>query len=240
MQNTVRHNLAVWGLVITLAVVLALSAVFVGVAKAIGENPIENYVPVVKLNEGLYTALPITTTSGLTAASIINSGAFTQTGSATFAGNVTLGDASTDTVTVTGEATFSGGTTTFSGVKHFSQSQAFDTATTTVCSLQSPNATSSLLLNGGTGATWSVGSTSAWTATFARATTAFATTTQIGETVAVAAGAQATIVASSTALQAAANAPVFAPNTWLNISMSGGTGTFSPTGNCWATFVTAN
>ena len=54
-------------LVFALVAVVTLSGV--SIADAIGENPLENYVPVVKFNEGLYTALPIQTTSTLTTAS---------------------------------------------------------------------------------------------------------------------------------------------------------------------------
>lgn len=41
---------------------------------AIGTKPIENYVPVVRLNQGLYTKKAITTTSTLTAASLVYTG----------------------------------------------------------------------------------------------------------------------------------------------------------------------
>lgn len=46
---------------------------------AIGSKKIESYVPVVKLNQGLYSALPIQTTSTLSAVGIVNTG--TSTGS---------------------------------------------------------------------------------------------------------------------------------------------------------------
>lgn len=44
---------------------------------AIGNLKLENYVPVVKLNEGTYTKKPIVTTSTITAAGIVNTGTST-------------------------------------------------------------------------------------------------------------------------------------------------------------------
>jgi len=77
---------------------------------AIGTNPIENYVPVVKYNEGIYTALAISTTSDLTVG-----GNLTVTGdlvvdditmdALTVTGNTILGNAVSDTTTVNGVLT---------------------------------------------------------------------------------------------------------------------------------------
>lgn len=53
---------------------------------AIGNLPIENYVPVVKLNKGLFTKLPISTTSTLAV-----TGTSTFTGAITATGGVTGG-----------------------------------------------------------------------------------------------------------------------------------------------------
>lgn len=39
-----------------------------GIFGAIGTNPVENYIPIIKYNEGYYSELPVTTTSDLTAA----------------------------------------------------------------------------------------------------------------------------------------------------------------------------
>lgn len=44
---------------------------------ALGTKKLENYTPVVRLNQGLYTALPIQTTSTLTTTGIINTGTTT-------------------------------------------------------------------------------------------------------------------------------------------------------------------
>lgn len=119
------------------------------------------------------------------------------------------------------------------GVRVYPTGRALSTATTTVCAIQSPNATSTLRW---AGVRFDVSSTTASTITLAKSATAFATTTQIGETVAVAANAQAFVLATSTAAQVIAQTTVFAPNQWFVVSMTGGTGTFSPTGACQATF----
>ncbi len=125
------------------------------------------------------------------------------------------------------------------------QTQAFDTATTTVCSLQAPSATSTLVSGA---ATFDVSSTTATTVTVARATSAFATTTLI-RTEAIGADAQETIPFASSTLAAAGTevvtklaevARIFGPNEWLVVGVQGNVGTFSPTGDCWATWTTAN
>lgn len=110
-------------------------------------------------------------------------------------------------------------------------------ATTTVCAIQSPVATSTLV---GGGVSLSVSSTTASTVTVAKATTAFATTTLL-RTVSVSANAQAQFPLASTTSVASAAAweleqvnLTFAPNTWLVVGMAGGVGTFSPTGTCTA------
>lgn len=120
------------------------------------------------------------------------------------------------------------------GVATFYNRKAFTQASTTVCAVKSPNATSTLVR--GSGVAMRVSSTSASVITIAKSATAYATTTLIGSQIAVAANAQAHVVASTTAAQDAAGAAVFAPNTYLVVSMSGGAGTFSPTGTCHADF----
>lgn len=125
------------------------------------------------------------------------------------------------------------------GVRAFYASHGMTKATTTICSFQSPNATSTLRTavgNGITGANFSVSSTTASRITFAKATTAFATTTIIGSGAEVAANVKAYILASSTAAQQIAGDNIFAPSEWLVVGMQGGTGTFSPTGTCTAVF----
>lgn len=117
------------------------------------------------------------------------------------------------------------------GVRVYPTARALSTATTTVCAIQSPAATSTLRYFG---IKFDVSSTTASIITIAKATTAFATTTQIGTDYNIAANAQGFIQASTS--PAADAATVFAPNTWIVVGMRGGTGTFSPTGACQATF----
>jgi hypothetical protein len=107
--------------------------------------------------------------------------------------------------------------------------QGFASATTTVCAIKSPAATSTLAL--GSGVRLDVSSTTASTVTVAKAATAFATTTPLFSAH-VAANARAAIAATTTT-----NDFVFAPNTWLVVGMAGGIGSFSPSGVCQAKFV---
>lgn len=75
-----------------------------------------------------------------------------------------------------------------------------------------------------------VSSTTAVTARLSKATTAFATTTALGQ-LAVAANGKGTLIASTT-LTAGYTSTIFEPRSWIVFSMQGGTGTFSPTGSC--------
>lgn len=104
-------------------------------------------------------------------------------------------------------------------------------ASTTICALQSPAATSTLLLGS---IKLSVSSTSDSILTLAKAATAYATTTSLG-TSAVGANAQITVLASTT--PTAGQATVFGPNQWFVVGMQGGAGTFSPTGVCEAVWI---
>jgi hypothetical protein len=109
-------------------------------------------------------------------------------------------------------------------------------ASTTVCSIQSPAATSSLLF---AGIEFDVASTSATYVELARATTPYATTTRIGSTYTIAANAQANIVASTTG-SVAGDATIFPPNSYFNVKVSWATAATSasvPRGSCgvmWA------
>ncbi len=120
------------------------------------------------------------------------------------------------------------------GVAKYYNRKPFLTATTTVCAIKSPNATSTLSKD--SGVRMNVSSTTASTVTLAKATTPFATTTLIGSSVVVAANAQADLTASTTAAQDAATVGLFAPNTYFVVGMAGGVGTFSPSGDCHADF----
>ncbi len=111
-------------------------------------------------------------------------------------------------------------------------------ATTTVCAIQSPPATSTLMF---ASLKLSVSSTTASTVTVAKAATAFATSTLMG-TASVSANAQATVVVSTTTPVLTSTIVVdpiitFAPSQYLVFGMAGGTGNFSPTGDCEASWL---
>lgn len=119
------------------------------------------------------------------------------------------------------------------GVTEWKTMAALNTATTTVCAIQAPAATSTLV---GGGVNFTVSSTTATVVTLAKATTAFATTTLINSA-AISANATAAILAASSTISALEQTNrTFAPNTYLVFGMQGGTGTFSPTGHCSAVF----
>lgn len=113
------------------------------------------------------------------------------------------------------------------GVRRCSGQMSPTQATTTICAIQSPAATSTLV---GLGATLTVSSSTASRLVIASSTTAYATTTHFASTD-IAANAQMTLVSTSTRAD-----KVISPNTWFVFSMNGGTGTFSPSGSCFATF----
>lgn len=119
------------------------------------------------------------------------------------------------------------------GVQQYFTRRALAQATTTICAIRSPQATSTL---DHASVRFTVSSTTASIITIAKATTAFATTTIIGNQVSIAANAQATIIATTTSAQVTSQTAVFAPNDWLVIGMQGGIGTMSPTGICQAKF----
>lgn len=124
----------------------------------------------------------------------------------------------------------------FGQLRRWNEKKALNTATTTACAIKSPSATSSLDLKA-TGIRFDVSSTTASVVTIAKATTPFATTTLIGNQYSIGANAQATILASTTATQQVASIDVLAPNTYIVFGIQGGTGTFSPTGQCQASFI---
>lgn len=104
-------------------------------------------------------------------------------------------------------------------------------ATTTICAIQSPAATSTLLT---AGISFTVSTTTTSIVTLAKATTAFATTTLLGSA-SLAANALGTITASSTPF-GLDSVNTFGPSTWFVVGMAGNSGTFSPTGVCQAVF----
>ncbi len=109
--------------------------------------------------------------------------------------------------------------------------QTMAQATTTVCAIQSPNATTTL---GFFSANFTTGTTTASTITMASAKNAFATTTVLGGSLSMAANSQATFIASTTP------GTIYAPLTWFVVGMAGGAGNFSPVGACNASFNSVN
>lgn len=112
--------------------------------------------------------------------------------------------------------------------------KAFTTATTTVCAIKSPSATSTLVFGG---VNFTRSSTTASVVTLAKAATAFATTTALNTLSIAANGQGAQIATSSTATVGVVPAIIFAPNQYFVVGMQGGIGTFSPVGSCTAEFV---
>lgn len=114
------------------------------------------------------------------------------------------------------------------GVRQWAgRTDSLSQATTTVCAIQSPAATSSLLYGS---IKFSVGTTTNTIVHMAKAAGPTATTSSLG-LFALASGAQGQGTASSTGNH------IFSPNTWFVVGMQGGTGTFSPTGTCEAIWV---
>ena len=109
--------------------------------------------------------------------------------------------------------------------------QTMAQATTTVCAIQSPNATTTLAFFS---ANFTTSSTTASLITMASANNAFATTTTLGVSVSIPANGQATIIATTTP------GTIYAPLTWFVVGMAGGTGNFSPVGACNAQFNSVN
>lgn len=125
------------------------------------------------------------------------------------------------------------------GVPIFASAQKPTAATYNFCALQSPAATSSLIMGG---VKLSVSTSTAGSIFFAKATTATASTTQIGTDNAIAANSQVMLIASST-VGSAAQTEVFAPNTYFIVGYKGeaaaGITNLAPQGVCqarWQTF----
>lgn len=123
----------------------------------------------------------------------------------------------------------------FGGVYQWGSSAAsLIQGSSTVCALQAPAATSTLV---GGGVQFTLASTTAVSLDLAKGTTQYATSTKIGSTYTVGASAQATIVASTTG-SVAGDGTIFAPSQWFvvrfnSLSASSGAGN-APTGNCHA------
>jgi hypothetical protein len=125
----------------------------------------------------------------------------------------------------------------FNGIEKYYYRQALRTATTTPCSIKSPAATSTYTYDA---LKITTGTSTATVWTFAKATTAFATTTQLG-VFSLGSGAQGSMVAStspSTGITLIDDTRVLAPNTWLVWGVQGTTisGTSKLLGVCSAEF----
>jgi len=105
------------------------------------------------------------------------------------------------------------------GLCYEPNSKKLKVATTTPCALRSPNATSTLEY---ASANFVLASSSEATIlTIAQAATAYATTTQIGGDVNIAAGAQTSIMASTSPITSTSGL-IFAPEQWLVFGLQGG------------------
>lgn len=108
-------------------------------------------------------------------------------------------------------------------------------ATTTPCSIASPAATTTLAFPATVNFTNSASYANDYQ--LGKATTAFATTTNLGK-ITIAANALGTLVATSTSL----TDNIIAPNSFINLRVSTSTAsaTFAPTGTCTAVFQSVN
>lgn len=120
---------------------------------------------------------------------------------------------------------------TWGGLTTYRANVAFTAATTTVCALQSPVATSTLV---SFSASFSVSSSTATVVTLAKAATPYATTTRLAFG-SISANAQGTLFANATSTDSSVDPiTVFGPSQYAVVGMSGGAGTFSPSGRCTA------
>lgn len=120
----------------------------------------------------------------------------------------------------------------FGGVRRWAGAMDMRAATTTVCAIQSPAATSTLIA-----ATWQItlGTSTAATIDMGTSTTAFATTTNLVAAKSIGSNAQGYATWSS----AGANADdaMMAPNTWVVVKTAGaGLNGYTYTGRCQAQF----
>ena len=124
---------------------------------------------------------------------------------------------------------------TIGGATLFSHKLGLNKSTTTVCAIKSPDKPAKLLV-AGVNVTTSTTSVSTWT--FARAATAYATTSSLGTFDLVASGTGAHFATTTS------NA-VFAANSWLVVGVQGGANNYtsnaggaaySPVGSCVATW----
>lgn len=123
----------------------------------------------------------------------------------------------------------------YGGVRHWGVRQQMFTASTTICSFDSP--AEPTIMSAGSPSVWfDVSSTTASNVVIATSSSAFttATTTLIAQKAIPANGVGLGPVSTTTTSSLVDR--WVGPNTHFNVSMTGGTGTFSPTGSCSATF----
>lgn len=114
------------------------------------------------------------------------------------------------------------------GVTRFYNRTTLTQASSTICAIRSPAATSTLV----SGAVHIDINTTASTAVIGKATTPFATTTLLAQA-AIAAGTELNLVASTSPISN--GALTFSPNTYMVVSLAG-SGAVSLNGDCSATF----
>jgi hypothetical protein len=114
----------------------------------------------------------------------------------------------------------------FGGVRRWAGSTGLITGAATVCSIQSPAATSTLV---SAGIQFTLASSSSQLIEFGKGATATATTTSFG-TYTVGAGAQASVDTMTTSTSTV----VFSPNTYFNVNFAGGGAGSAPVGTCHA------
>lgn len=126
----------------------------------------------------------------------------------------------------------------FGGVRRYAYKGNLITGTTTVCSIQSPVATSTLE---SAAIRFDISSTTASYVYIGKGANTNATTTILGQAP-LTANQKGTIIATTTPLDALDEDKIFAPNQFLNFGMkpteANSIGTFSPTGVCQATWQT--
>jgi hypothetical protein len=129
----------------------------------------------------------------------------------------------------------------FGGVRRFAGHMDFNTASTTLCSIKSPAATSTLIF---ASAQVSQATNTAIVIDFAKSSIMDATTTKLGTTFSLAANLKSSLIfASSTDSRVLSDIQlnqIFGPNTRFNVKFGGGagpsTGTHGIGGTCNATF----
>lgn len=115
------------------------------------------------------------------------------------------------------------------GLQMFAARGNLNTASTTSCAIQAPAATSSLQYFA---ANFTGGNQVTVTATLTTGNAMQATTTQLGNSLSIAAGALGSLMATTSS---AANF-ILGPNAWVQVNTTGGAGVSSTTGTCSAEF----